>query len=291
MLSRYKEQRNMPEVEVTDPPPKEKLAGKYTDRAALKAGFIELSKKLELDDLSEDAIDTVFKEDKALEKAYLARAKVLSSRKVEAATKPVEKPVETTNAPANDPLAIGAVDDDPDVDGILAKAGLKADDLVKSWEAGEKLTDEQYAALKKVGYPRKIADTLIRGQYAAAALNVQVKQTIRAEAASAVGGEEALKNLNLWAEANIPKPRMDTFREMVKANPRAYPEVVRLIQAEHAKELGAGNAQPLVTGGVSTNLNGAPKTFAEWNAVRRRAEMGDPAAIELLRKTDITKLA
>lgn len=251
--------------------PQEKILGKFDTPEARDTALTEIHKKV----MGEDVPVPTYADDEAKNKAYTAYERVMKQPKEEK-KQPVVQPTTTDN-----PLQIGVGDDDPDVDGILAKAGLNAAEVTKQWTEKGELTAEQYAALKKVGYGRKLADTIATGQHARAVLSVQQNTAIRNEAVEAVGGEEAFKNLNLWAEQNLDKARIEELNGIVKDRPKAYPEVMRMLKMEHATALGAGKAKPLVTG----SADGTPPAITTWkevDALGTRAAKGDKEAIAQL---------
>lgn len=251
----------------------EKILGKFDTPEARDKALEEIHKKV----LGEEVPLPAFKDDEAKNKAYTAYEKAMRNPPTNGAATPPAPKKEEVADPAGI-LSIGTGgDDDPDVDALLVKAGLDGAEVTKQWTEHGHLTDAQYAALKKVGYGRKLADTIATGQHARAVLAVQQNQAIRAQAIEVVGGEEAFKNLDAWASANLPKERLDSLNAMVKASPKAYPEVVRMIKAEHAQALGAGKAQPLVTGSGGTPGT-AIDSWAQIRALNRKAAAGDQAA-------------
>lgn len=249
----------------------EMILGKFATPEARDTALKEIHTKV----LGDAVPFTMPTDDDGRNKAYAAYEKALRTPPSNGETKTPPKALIVENP--DEILSIGAKDEDPDVEAILAKAGLDATEVSKQYNDRGELTDAQYAALKKVGYGRKIADTLATGQHARAVLSVQRNQAIRSEAVAAVGGEEAFKNLNLWAESNVAPERMKTLNAMVKATPAAYPEVVRMLVAEHTAALGAGKAQPLVTGGATGGATGIT-TWADVSKLVERAAAGDEAA-------------
>ena len=248
-----------------------KLAGTFETPEALKQGLVEIHKKL----FGDDAAIPTYADVAAEEKAYKALHSTLG--KVTAPPKKEDPPV---IKPGEDPLKIGAeldIGDDADLDAVLKKAGLNGPDLATQWKKDGKLTDEQYAALKKVGYPPKIANTVMEGEVAKAENMIRVRLDIRSKGAAVVGGEAQLKNLDSWAAANMPKERLESLRKMVAADPAVYPEVISLMASAHKEAVGAGKATALITGD-SGGAPSYPKNAKELADLQRRAFSGEDEA-------------
>jgi hypothetical protein len=268
----------MPEITAASEPVK--LAGKYDTPEALNTGFKELHTKV----YGEDAPVPTFADATATEKAYRALETVHG--KLSAVPKVEPKAAPTPSVGSGD-LTIGAPpEDDPDEDAILAKAGLNKDEVFKQYAEHRKLTDVQAAALKKVGYGPKMADRIARGIYAEKTLDLRVKEDHLIEGIKAAGGPEEFKNLNLWASVNLPEAEIADYNVILKSNPAAMPRIIKLIAASHAEAVGAGKAQPLVTGGGGGGpTGGTPRTLAEYTDLVRRAARGDAAAEAIVKRT------
>jgi len=267
----------MPDDTVVKPP--EKILGKYETPEARDTALKELHTKIH----GEDAPFAMPAAEEDRNKLYKALEKThgrLSTTTTTAPKPPATKEL-SPGAEGNDELKIGTgADDDVDVDGLISKAGLKPDEVRKQWEEHGKLTDEQYASLKKIGRGRKEVDSLARGMVADATLRLQMRQDILQAGVAVAGDREAFDNLNVWFESQHPD-RVKTYNEMLAKTPAMFPEVVRMMKTAHAEALGSGKAKPLVTGGADAN---APtiKTWPELAKLSDRAVKGDKEAIAQL---------
>lgn len=265
----------------------EKILGKFDSAEARDKALEEIHKKV----MGDDVAVPPWADDDAKNKAYTAYEKVLKTRKVEPESNGTTAEVKPTIVKqAADPLALGtAADDDPDVDSILVKAGLQAEEIQKQWEAETRLTDAQYAAFKKAGIGRKLADTMIAGEFAKAAINTQNDLRIRAEGVAVAGGEQEFKNLEVWFATNHPD-RVAGLNAIIKADRRAFPEVVRMMMAAHAGAIAAGKATALVTGGPGAGDATVPTTWSQVSKLVEKANAGDANARRILNSLDRTKI-
>ena len=256
-------------------PPPSPIAGKFKDEAAFAQGFREIHKALGLPEPAADkpvfGDGTAYPDINAAAAGYKHLESLLGRRK-------------EAKPPAADPLAITKpveqpLPDDADVNAIVARAGIKIEDLQKQVQENGKPSDEQYAALKKQGYPPKVVDQFLQLQTVAFTATVE---KVTAKAAEYAGGAEALTALRAWAAENIPADELEHLNAQVKANPSFYPTMVQIIAARKNNAIGA-------SGGTLTTGGGGPKvgirTKAEFREVAARAERGDAGAIAILRNT------
>jgi hypothetical protein len=274
----------------------EKILGKFDTPDARDKALEEIHKKV----MGDDAPAPTWADDDAKNKAYGAYERVLKTRKVEVEKKIETQPTIVKKPVGEDPLALGGGgEDDPDMDDVLARAGLQSADLEAQWMEQQRLKPEQYAALEKAlnaerlpGTPRigrKIIDSMIAGEFAKAMLNTQVRHEIRAKAVESVGGEQQFKNLEEWARANLAND-LPGWNELIAKNPHQFPRIVKLMQAAHAEAVGAGHAKPLVTGGDSGGTASEPTTWSDVSQLVKKAEAGDAAARRILNRLDRTKV-
>lgn len=202
-----------------------------------------------------------------LEKSYDELQKKLGSTKAAA-------------APSIAPIEPPAPDDEAGMADIISRAGLNLDELAARVREHGKPTDEQYAALKKVGVTRGMANEYLG----------MVKETVDArqwrvdraisEAESVAGGKHELETLRQWAGAGgIDAARLNRLNAQLKNDPAFYPDYIRLVAQEHAKSVQAGGAKPLIGSGAPASTGGLPSDPKELRALVTAFNRGDPGAI------------
>ncbi len=262
-----------PPAGTAPPAPSTKLAGKYETPEALEQGLREIRGAMGLEPVPDDAklIGTLYKDPEAAARDYTRMQRMMSQGKHKAAEEPLQ--IETSTNGGQD-------DADYDVPDLIKKAGLDMAAVEKQYVETGDLTPEQYAAIRKAnpGLSKAAIKAIADGQAAKAQLRQQAQQAVLVEAAQIAGGEEQLGNLRQWAAVNIPPERLARLNKQVVADPAFYPEMMRLIKAEHAEAVGAGRAAPLVSGSNPT-ITSKPLTGDEWRRVRDAAIGGDQAAI------------
>lgn len=206
-----------------------KFAGKYATEADLTKGISEARKTLGLKgDIQYGSIEEA-------ERAYGDFDALINSRK-----KP-DAPTALEIKPGEPELS-----DDLDIDGVLAKAGLKGDELAQAYVENKRLSDEQYAALKKQGYPKKVVDAMIGSQVAI--MSTRVEKATEA-AIKIAGGEEQHEQLRVWAATKMPPAWLNDYAARIKTNPEAYTEMIEVIAARHSRENGGGG-NSIIQGGA-----------------------------------------
>lgn len=230
-----------------------KFAGKYATEADLLKGVSEARKALGLNS------DIQFSTIKDAEIAYRDYDAMINSRK---------KPEPKTEAKPTDSLGIKpgeqapAADEDLDIDGVLGKAGLKGDDLAAAFVKEGKLSDEQYAALKKVGYPRKVVDAIVGSQVAIMETKVTTAKTKAIEIA---GGEQQHEQLRAWAAKNMEPEWLQKYTDRIAKDPAAYVEMIEIVAAKHARQNGGGGE--VIQGTAASPSN--PTAFATPTEMRQ----------------------
>jgi hypothetical protein len=200
----------------TQPPAERVYAGKYKNPDELEKGYIELQKK-------------------------------------------IGQP--KAPAPDGDTLKLGdvAVDEIPDtadVGAILERAGLKPEDVSKSFAETGKLSDEQYKAIKaKLGLPRAAVDQFLEGQQAQITVRAQAQQRIKTEAAAIVGGEAELTNLLANAKSFVPADEIEDINARL-GDPKRFKGALRDVLEYRKASVGAGKSAPLVSGESSRSTGG-----------------------------------
>lgn len=275
-------------------PPPTTYVGKFQGGAALEQGFRQLQASvapllgLPAMDPSQPLVGQggLYADHTALETAYKTLESANGRLKAPAATQPANgAPQIGTPAPAAEPggLQIGAPQEtEPSTaEEIITKAGLKEADLVGQWEKNGTLTDEQYAAFRKVnpGLSKVVINELASGRAAKAALKIQALNAAKMQAAVLVGGEQNLKALLDGARAFVPEGEIAGFNQML-SDPKTMPVAVRALYAMHQAHVGAGRSAPLV-GGTPAPA-GTPLTAAQRTDLLRRASANDPAALREL---------
>lgn len=258
------QQQQIPSPTPDQPP---LIAGNYKDETAFNAGYDEIVKTLGL----EGAAQTTFESLDQKVKAYKAMRTVLSQRK-KTEEKPAETPVDDQKKTDQNTDLSKAVNDDPDLNAVLTTAGLKAEDLAESWKTGKKLTDEQYAALKKVNplFGRKLVDQYFSGVEAQAQTVVHRQTEAKSKAVQIAGGEDELRTILEFAKglpnaAELSKglEGFDTYETTLKA-----------IMHEHQKTVGSTKVKTLINDGAAAATTGGFASVEDYMATVKAAKAG-----------------
>lgn len=266
----------------------ELIVGKFKDQTSFETGIREIARKLEypiLDDQPVIGEGAVFKDIDHAKLGYAAFEKLMAKRAQAATETKPDGPTDTPPKAGDDSLTIVPVNMDETVESVLTKAGLSVDDVTKTWLSDSKLTDAQYAALAKNGYPKSMVDQYMHGQAALASQAIAQKQQMVNEAATLVGGQEALANLFGWAAMNIPKdeigddkkPSPGTLNHRLN-DPKLYKGAIAELQQRHAAAIKAGGAKPLINGVGGTLPTGGKIPGNEYFKVLAAARNGDANA-------------
>lgn len=230
------------------------------------------------------ALDAVLDGDQVPEKFRGKKvADVISSYKSLESKLGAPKPAPAA-APAIAPIEPPAPDDEAGMSTMLDRAGLKAEALAETWKSGGKLSDEQYAALKKVGVTRGMANEYLGMVHETAdARQWRVDRAI-SEAESVAGGKQQLETLRQWAgSGGVATDRLARLNAQLKNDPGFYPDYIRLIATEHQTAVGAGKAQPIIGGNRAPVSTGIPKDSREMAALTAAAARGDADAISRIK--------
>lgn len=207
-----------------------------------------------------------FKSIEDLEKGYTELQKHLSS------TRPQPKP---------EMMQIESIPDaieDADIPTLIERAGLKTDEIEGHWKEHGRLTDEQYAAIRKKapGMSNKLINDMAEGLVAKTELMQVRRQQIRSECAQILGGEDQLKSLLNAASTFVPPDELPAMNRLL-ADPKTAKSAIRVLQQMHADSVGAGKSKPLIGG--STMPGGGPaRSMDEYNALIAAVARGDQGA-------------
>ena len=149
------------------------------------------------------------------------------------------------------------VGEDATIEQVLDLAGLDRDEVANQIAENGKLTDDQYARLKKTAnLPRGLIDQhlglLVEAAKASSA-------SIRGAAIELVGSEEQLEKLREWASATLDGDDRAWFNEQVGPGTTrsASQRAMEWLVGHHAQAVGAGNARPLIDGAAPAPSSGA----------------------------------
>lgn len=183
-----------------------------------------------------------------------------------------------TATPAADPAAPPTLKIEPaaapamfkSVDDVLARAGLKADDVAKQFSEAGKLTPEQYQAFAKQGFGEEVVDGFMRGEQARGQSVKEKNDALRAEVFTLAGGEEQFGNMQAWAASNCTKAELAKYNEMVEGK-AATPDSIRMAgqwlvsryqSANGGASAPAARTSPTAPGGVTPFASKADVTAA-----------------------------
>lgn len=130
---------------------------------------------------------------------------------------------------------------------IVEKAGLKMDDLTATLQEHGDLTEEQYAALSKVGVNKELVQSYVKGQGAQAQLAQSQQVQIKSEAVALTGGEEKLGQLFDWARANLNQPEIDALNTQL-SNQATWKNALLGLQSQRKMALGAAGENAIISG-------------------------------------------
>ncbi len=286
---------------VTPDPKASLLAGKYETPEKLVEGIANGLKKLgTTPDTDRLGIGEgkAFKTNDEAVAYYKSIQSGISAASMFAAKKPPDPtpavpptPPATTNDSIQD-LLVGtptetALDlDTATMDDIRKFAGITPERetaMAKSFKETGKLSDQDYAAFKKIGVPRVVADQIVGIKIAEAVATANATaSTLKAKAVAMLGGADKLATVMDWArkggvDADIAKANDDAIR----ANPAMYTTVVAAYKAMY--EAKAGDGKQPATGNRSVTGSGSGRlSHKELKNLNARAAAGDRSAAEEL---------
>ena len=203
-------------------------------------------------------------------------------------------PASPGSAPAAESLSLipaPADLDSMDFDSLLKHSGIDAESVTKSWKETGKLGDDAYAALKKVGVPRAVADRLMTLEMQAAVTGIESVKINKAKGIEVAGGEDQLNAYVKWAsEGGMDKDVLASLDAAVKKNPSKYPEVVKTIKAAFISAKGGDLSAPNKAGvGVPAGTEEI-KSFGDMGKALADIRQGTPeqkaAALERIKRSN-----
>lgn len=108
-------------------------------------------------------------------------------------------------------------------------------------EKGE-LDDESFAELEKMGYPREMVDTYIKGLQAADVADVDAVMGV-------AGGSDGYKDLTDWAKGNVDEKELTLYNQMVSSGTDNAKMAVEWLMS---KRESAGDVEPTLISGKAT---------------------------------------
>jgi len=279
-----------PEAPSADPQPM--IAGKYKTADDAIQGLNEINEKIGFPKLSEQEVGFLQKDPGAIEAKYRAASTIMGRLGGQQNQPPQDPPPPDATHGSDGKgdktrddqgrFAAGLnveppqITDESSVEDILDAAGLQNDKIVDQWTQNGKLDDAAYESLKKLNpaFTRKVVDSFIAGQHAAAQGVAQRQQQIVTEAQQLVGGQEQLDNLIGWAARNIDRdalgdpqnPAPGTINHRLK-DPKLWRGAITELRASYSEATGGDQSRPLVGGGQSGAGGAAPyQSLREFTA-------------------------
>lgn len=173
--------------------------------------------------------------------------------------------------------------DDDDLQGILKKAGIKAEDFTAKWSEGKKISDDHFAAIKKVApsMTRKLAEETVASIYKAQQIEAEqlarIQMDVKNRAISIAGGEEQLNTLlNHFAPTLPPAIIQDLQRRL--DDPQLAEGAVQELATRYQNKHGT-NAVPIVLGSGIPSGPGPITNASELASVMEARRRGDKVAI------------
>ena len=150
-----------------------------------------------------------------------------------------------------------------EVNNIITQAGLSPDVLRNQLEQEGDLTDEQFAALERVGIPRDIAETYVDN------LNYR-REATRNEALEYIGGEQAWRDMVDWGLQNLEQSEIDTYNNLLATNDwRIAADAIRVRMGDLAPNR---TPEPQLVSGQTQNGS----TFGYRSKSEMMADMSSP---------------
>ena len=273
-------------------------AGKYETPEQLEQGIREARKSLGLDPMENKPVvgqGGIVADHTAAEQYYKDMQALISKNGAQSGTgQQNNQQTDPNQQQGGQQLSVnkpgeGGDDDgnEPDVDQILQSAGLDGNELAQQFAQNGELTSEQYEALRKQGYPRPAVDSYMRAAQAEAAQYEHQQQQIRQDAAQLVGGEQALDTLLQQAPNFVPTDEIDDINERL-GDPKKYRGAIRDLKEYHQQALGAGNAQPLISGQGAGNGGAGPiQNRQDFVETHKKAQQGDQTAQQRIANTPL----
>ena len=131
------------------------------------------------------------------------------------------------------------------------------------------LTDDSYAELEKMGYPKEMVETYIKG--------MQSAQSADAEAVMSVaGGSEGYKELTEWAKGNMEEAGLKIYNQMVETGTDNAKVAVEWLMAR--REAVEGSEPNLLQGKAQAAAKDEFRSTAEVVAAMKDKRYGSDSA-------------
>jgi len=276
-----------PPIPPPPPPAPTLIAGKFADRAALEQGIHQIAKQIGYEfDTAKPLIgpgghaadvDGAVQIYKGLERMQAMRQPTPPA--------PPAPPAPTPSPPKpNEKIELGVqVNDDTTVEQIVEAAGLTMDDLAAQYSQNGKLTDEQYAAIKKVNpaMSRPIVNEIARAKVAGA----QQLAGMRQQLVTMTGGQAQFDNLIASAHQFLDPHEITPYQDSLN-NPTTARQAMESMLFRHQQAVRSGKVQPLTGGDQTQPAGGASGAIIqsrdEYAKIANRAERGDKEAAKRL---------
>lgn len=132
------------------------------------------------------------------------------------------------------------------VEAVITKAGLKPEDLSKTFTEKGTLTDDQFKAFESAGYSRKDVTDYIAGQAARAQLASIRAETILSDIHAQVGGQQQWDTIRRGL-SHLPEARKKDISERLK-DPNRYIGALHEAVTEYNNRHGTAGSRVLITG-------------------------------------------
>lgn len=126
-------------------------------------------------------------------------------------------------------------------------AGVDYSSLQAEYDEKGSLSDESYAKLEKVGFPKDVVDAFIEGQSARAEVRL-----IKGQAAA--GGEEQFEQIKSWASTALKPAELEAYNKSITGTEEEMLQAVRGLRSRFEQEY--GRAPSLMGGSNSQGLSG-----------------------------------
>lgn len=219
--------------------PARKFAGKYENESTFRVGLNEARKAGGLEPFNDKVKligeDGMYPTPESAEKDYARYTSLIQNKPA--------APASPTNPK---PLQIGGeLTDEDGPEQILERAGLADKDVAEQFTKNGKLTDEQYAAIRKInpGYGKKIADEIVRGRIAIAQVTAMKLNSVIDEASQPFGGKEAFdKFLRVTAPQFLSTEQQAAYSKMLN-DPATTVAAAQTLKTLHTAHLGGGGGK------------------------------------------------
>lgn len=218
-----------------------------------------------------------------LEKGYLELQKKLGGQpdpKPDGESQETPEGGETAEA---EPQAAETPPPPATIDEVLTRAGLAQDDLATRFTEHGSLSDEQYEALAKQGYPKAVVDGFYAGQQA------QI-QLLQRRAYDEAGGEKQFNHLMDWAEKSFDDATIDQMENKLR-DPSTTVAAVKEIKQAYESAVRSAGSRPLLGGGAPPPSQGGFTDHHEYMAYVRQITKNNrrptPSELERIRQTPV----